>query len=115
MQVAITCRHGSLHADTRQHVTQKAEKLLTYFDRITAIQVTFDFANGAAQAEILVDAEHKHNFVAVESSPEAGVAFDLALAKMEQQLRKYKERIQNHRGGPSAGDVAGEPSEKAAD
>jgi len=109
VQVAITCRHGSLHAETREHVTQKAEKLLTFFDRITAIQVTFDFSNGEAQAEILVDAEHKHNFVASERATEAGVAFDAALAKMEQQLRKYKERIQNHRGAPTASDVAGEP------
>ena len=106
MQVAITCRHGSLHAETRTHVTEKAEKLLTYFDRITAIQVTFEFSNGSATAEVLVDAEHKHNFVATETAAEAGVAFDGALAKMEQQLRKYKERIQNHRGAPSASEVA---------
>lgn len=106
MQVAITCRHGNLHADTRDHVAQKAEKLLTFFDRITAIQVTFDFSNGAVLAEILVDAEHKHNFVATETSAEAGVAFDSALSKMEQQLRKYKEKIQNHRGAPSAAEVA---------
>ncbi|OYW24099.1 MAG: ribosomal subunit interface protein [Planctomycetales bacterium 12-60-4] len=108
MQVAIACRHGSLHAETREHVTQKAEKLLTYFDRITAIQVTFDFSNGEATAEILVDAEHKHNFVASEKAAEAGFAFDAALVKMEQQLRKYKEKIQNHRGGPTASDIAGE-------
>ena len=106
MQVAITCRHGNLHAETREHVSQRAEKLLTFFDRITAIQVTFDFANNQAQAEILVDAEHKHNFVATENAAEARVAFDGALSKMEQQLRKYKEKIQNHRGAPSASDVA---------
>lgn len=109
MQVAIACRHGSLHADTRAHVTQKAEKLLTYFDRITSIQITFDFSKGESIAEILVDAEHKHNFVATEHASEASVAFDGALAKMEKQLRKYKERIQNHHGAPSASDVAGAP------
>ena len=106
MQVAVTCRHGSLHAEAREHVVHKAEKLLTYFDRITAIQVTFDFSNAHAIAEILVDAEHKHNFVATETASEATVAFDGALGKMEQQLRKYKEKIQNHRGAPSASDVA---------
>lgn len=106
MQVAIACRHGNLHAETRDYVSHKAEKLLTFFDRITAIQVTFDFTNGNASAEILVDAEHKHNFVATETSAEARVAFDGAFQKMEQQLRKYKEKIQNHRGAPSASDVA---------
>lgn len=105
MQVAITCRHGHLHAETREHVSTKAEKLLTYFERISAIQVTFDFGNGQASAEILVDAEHKHNFVATDTAAEAGVAFDGALAKMEQQLKKYKEKIQDHRRDPSLGEL----------
>lgn len=106
MQVAITCRHGNLHSDARAHVAQKAEKLLTYFDRITAIQVTFDFTQDHVVSEILVDAEHKHNFVATETSPEATVSFDGAMNKMEQQLRKYKERIQDHKGTPSTGEFA---------
>jgi putative sigma-54 modulation protein len=97
VQVAISCRHGSIRPETHAYVTQKAEKLLTYFDRVTAIGVTFDFSNGVTKAEILVDAEHKHNFVAMESAPEAAAAFDGALHKMEQQIRKYKERIQDHR------------------
>uniref|UniRef100_A0A7C2K1B6 Ribosome-associated translation inhibitor RaiA n=1 Tax=Schlesneria paludicola TaxID=360056 RepID=A0A7C2K1B6_9PLAN len=100
MQVAIACRHGSLRPDTHDYVAQKAEKLLTYFDRVTAIGVTFEFSNGSATAEILVDTEHKHNFVAVESATEAAAAFDGALHKMEQQIRKYKEKLQDHRRTP---------------
>jgi len=103
--VAIACRHGSLHHDTQAYVTNKAEKLLTYFDRVTAITVTFDFDGLDVKAEILVDAEHKHNFVASETKPEAAVAFDGALQKMEQQIKKYKEKIQDHRRTPSVGDV----------
>lgn len=105
VQVAISCRHGTIRPETHDYVTQKAEKLLTYFDRVTAIGVTFEFSNGTTTAEILVDAEHKHNFVAVESSSEATVAFDGALHKMEQQIRKYKERIQDHRRAA----IPGEP------
>jgi ribosome-associated translation inhibitor RaiA len=33
-------------------------------------------------------------------------AVDLALAKLEGQLRRYKEKIQDHRRDPSAGEVA---------
>lgn len=105
MQVAIACRHGSLHHDTQAYVTHKAEKLLTYFDRVTAITVTFDFDGNNVKAEILVDAEHKHNFVASETNAEAAAAFDGALQKMEQQIRKYKEKIQDHRRTPAIGDV----------
>jgi putative sigma-54 modulation protein len=96
VQVAIACRHGTLRPDTHDYVVLKAEKLLTYFDRVTAIQVTFEFSNGTATAEILVDAEHKHNFVAREAAAEAATAFDAALHKMEQQIKKYKDRIQDH-------------------
>ncbi len=109
MQVAITCRHGTIHHDTQAYVTHKAEKLLTYFDRVTAIQVTFDFSNGSAMAEILVDAEHKHNFVSSETAAEATAAFDGALHKMEHQIKKYKEKIQDHRRTPPLNEVAGEP------
>ncbi len=103
VQVAIACRHGSLHHDTQAYVTHKAEKLLTYFDRVTAITVTFDFEGLNVKAEILVDAEHKHNFVASDTASEAAAAFDSALHKMEHQIKKYKEKIQDHRRTPPMG------------
>jgi putative sigma-54 modulation protein len=112
VQVAITSRHGTLQPTTHDYVVQKAEKLLTYFDRVTAIQVTFDFANGKSAVEILVDAEHKHNFVATDAADDAAVAFDAALHKMEHQIKKYKEKIQDHRRTPSIGDA--EPAGGAA-
>lgn len=98
MQVAITSRHGSVRDEVRAQISQKAEKLLTYFERVTAIQVTLDFDNkDFVRAEILVDAEHKHNFVAHADAPDSLAAFDGALHKMEQQIRKYKEKVQDHR------------------
>jgi putative sigma-54 modulation protein len=96
VQVAITTRHGTLSPSAQAHMTEKAEKLLTIFSRITAIQVTVNFEHAESVVEILVDAEHKHNFVASESNSDATVAFDTALHKMEQQIRKYKEKIQDH-------------------
>ncbi|MEZ6065028.1 MAG: HPF/RaiA family ribosome-associated protein [Planctomycetaceae bacterium] len=50
---------------TPKYITRKSEKLLTYFERVTAIEVTLGFEKASRlSAEILVDAEHKHNFVA---------------------------------------------------
>lgn len=105
MQVAITCRHGSINSSTQEYMTRKAEKLLTYFDRVTSIAVTVDFTNGKVAVEILVDAEHRHDLVAAETADEATAAFDLALHKMENQLRKYKEKIQDHKRGPGLSDL----------
>jgi putative sigma-54 modulation protein len=97
VQVAIACRHGSIKPDLNDYIRSKSEKLLTYFERVTAIQVTLDFDHENVNVEILVDAEHKHNFVARTEGGEAGATFDQALHKMEQQIRKYKEKVQDHR------------------
>ena len=106
MQVAITCRHGNLSDDLRARMRQKAEKLLTYFERVTAIGVTVDFADERVAVEILVDAEHKHDFVARDEGADVSATFDGALHKVEQQIRRYKEKIQDHRRDRSAGEVA---------
>jgi putative sigma-54 modulation protein len=97
VQVAITCRHGSIRDEVREYISTKAEKLLTYFERVTAIEVTVDFDNDHIRIEILVDAEHRHNFVARDEGPDVPGTFDRALHKMEQQIRKYKEKLQDHR------------------
>jgi putative sigma-54 modulation protein len=106
VQVAITCRHGSIGSSAQEYMTRKAEKLLTYFDRLTSISITIDFSNGKCTVEILVDAEHRHDLVAAETDDEATTAFDLALHKMEQQLRKYKEKIQDHKRGSGLSELS---------
>lgn len=97
MQVAITCRHGSVSDGLRDYITEKSEKLLKYFERVTAIQVTIDQGQNQNRVEILVDAEHKHNFVSHADGDEVKPNFHSALNKMEQQIKKYKEKIQDHR------------------
>jgi putative sigma-54 modulation protein len=106
VQVAITSRHGTLSPSANDHIARKAEKLLTFFDRITAINVTVDFSNDRINVEILVDAEHRHDLVASESGENVVAVFDAALHKMEQQLRKYKEKIQDHRRDPALNEIA---------
>jgi len=97
VQVAISCKHGQLNGNQQEYMTRKAEKLLTYFERVTAINVTATFDKGRVRVEILVDAEHKHNFVAYDIGDDVIPTFDVTLHKMEQQIKKYKERIQDHR------------------
>lgn len=97
MQVKVSSRHGTVRPEAREHITTKAEKLLTYFERVTEISVTVDFEHDKAAVEILVDTEHKHDFVATAEGDEVSSTFDAALHKMEQQVRKYKEKLQDHR------------------
>jgi putative sigma-54 modulation protein len=97
VQIAITCRHGNIRDDVREYINEKSQKLLTYFERVTAIQVTVDFNKDHVNVEIQVDTEHKHDFVAHDTGEEVPGTFDSVMHKMEQQIKKYKSKIQDHR------------------
>jgi putative sigma-54 modulation protein len=119
VQVAITCRHGSISDDVRDYISRKSEKLLTYFERVTSIQVTVDFENDRireerVKVEMLVDAEHRHNFVSSDVSEDVPSAFDKSLHKMEQQIRRYKEKLQDHRRDRPLNEVVGSELDEQA-
>ncbi|HVS35273.1 MAG TPA: ribosome-associated translation inhibitor RaiA [Gemmataceae bacterium] len=115
MQIKIAARHGHLNEATQQHIRDKAERLLTFFERLTMIEVTVDLKatverKDVKMVEIVVQAEHKHDLVAREQHADLIAAVDLAVDKLEGQLRRYKEKIQDHRRTPSTGRVAGAPA-----
>jgi len=106
VQIEIACRHGSIGEPVRNYIHEKAEKLLTFFERVTQIQVTFDFNGNRVKVEILVDAEHKHDFVAHYEGEDAQISFDQALHKIEHQIKRYKEQVQDHRRDRPLGELA---------
>ena len=111
MQVTVSARHGVLDDATQKMLQEKAEALLKYFDRLTAIGVTVDLhkerTDKRVGVEILAKAEHKHEFVAREQDEDMMAAFNLAADKIKMQLRHYKERLQDHRRDPSHNDAGG--------
>ena len=109
MQVKISARHGHISEATQQYIREKTEKLLHYFQRLMMIEVMVDLNEDLNTVEVLVSAEHKHDFVAVEKNKDLLAAVDLVVHKLEQQIRKYKEKIQDHRRTPPTGKVAGAP------
>jgi putative sigma-54 modulation protein len=108
VQIKISSRHGHLSEASQQFIREKVSKLPHYFERLTSIEVTVDLNNDHQKTvEILVSAEHKHDFVARESHMDALVAVDMVVEKLEGQLRRYKEKVQDHRRTPSTGEGAG--------
>ncbi|MBY0525010.1 MAG: ribosome-associated translation inhibitor RaiA [Gemmataceae bacterium] len=111
MEIKISARHGHLSEAHQTFIREKAQKLLHLFQRLTMIEVTVDLSDDLNKSvEFLVSAEHKHDFVARETHADLMAAVDLVEAKLEQQLRRYKEKIQDHRRRPPTGQVAGAPS-----
>ena len=105
MQIKISARHGHLSEEIQEHIREKAGKLLHFFQRIMMIEVVADLKNDDKEVEFLVSAEHKHDFVAKAHDKELLTAVDLVLDKLEGQIRKYKEKVQDHRRTPSVGEI----------
>lgn len=103
MQVNISARHGHLSPANQQKITEKVEKLNRYFDRVSAINVTIDLEyrenhHEAIKVEVHVSAERTEDFVASETADELFAALDGAVHKVEQQIKKHKEKtIDVHR------------------
>ncbi len=117
MQIKTSARHGHLSEETKQFIEAKANKLLHLFDRITMIEVTVDLQNDLKIVEFRVQTEHKHDMVARAEGHDLLAATDAVLHKLEVQLRRYKEKIQDHRRDQPTSKIAGpaeseQPSEE---
>lgn len=95
VQIQISTRHGHLSDVSQERIAAKAEKLLRIFERLTAIEVIVDLEDESTPSvDIKVSAEHKHDFVAHDKSSSLMASVDAVVHRLEQQLRKYKEKVQ---------------------
>lgn len=113
MQVAITCRHGSIRPDLREYMTRKSEKLVRYLDQVSEIDVTIEFEGPRVSVEMLVEIEGYHTIVAHVEGEDAGATFDKTLHKMEHQVHRYKEKRQDHRRDKTISEVVQAPEATA--
>jgi putative sigma-54 modulation protein len=103
VQIKISARHGTLSDETQSKIQEKVEKLTRYYERITAIEVTADLEHrDTPVVDIRVSVAHASDFVASEQAEELMVALDAVIHKLEQQIRKHKERTQDRHRGPGS-------------
>jgi putative sigma-54 modulation protein len=98
VQTTICARHGHLSQGTQDRIIEKVEVIRKFFDRLTAISVTVDLEHDERPIlEIRARAEHHDEFVAVAEAETIFAALDGAIEKMENQLRRFKERLKEPR------------------
>lgn len=103
MQIKVTTRHGHLTEEKQEKIVAKAEKLLRFFDRLTSIEVVVDLKEShALGVQINATLEHMHEFVAHDQSDNLLTAIESTVHKMEQQLKRHKDRLQHRNRDASA-------------
>lgn len=103
MQVNISTRHGQLSPASQETISEKVSKLTRLFERITGVEVTIDLEHtDKPEVELRVTAERTEDFIATDKSESLLAALDSTIHKMEQQLRKHKEKLKAHRNKGAA-------------
>jgi putative sigma-54 modulation protein len=98
VQINVSARHGHLSPASQSKISAKVSRLQRYFDRLTALDVTVDLENhNLPLVEIIAKAEHFHDMVSHETSADLWRSVDGAVQKLEQQLRKHKEKVRDHK------------------
>lgn len=100
MQVVTTARHFTLTAPMKERIEAKAGKLLKYYDRIQQIDVVVEKQDSAFTLEMIVNAEHRGEFVSRVTGPDINAALDTVVDKLERQLSDHKERFRNRKHPP---------------
>ena len=98
MQILTTTRHCELDQEVKLHAQQRLEKLGKFARDIREAHLTVTAERYRHSAEITLRL-NSHELVSREESTEARIAIDLAADRLEQQLRRFKEkRVGRKRG-----------------
>ncbi len=97
MQMNITFRHLEPIDSLKNYAREKVERVNKYLDKATEASVVLSVDRHIHQADITV---HSGTFVlrGKERSEDMYASIDLAMDKIERQLKRYKEKLKGHHG-----------------
>ncbi len=102
MLFIISGKHIDITEAIKSYAQEKTSRLPRYYNGINQIEVIIDGSEGGkTSVEIIARGEHSRVFVGTESGEDAHRCIDLAVHKLEKQLRrkKTKERNSKHTAG----------------
>lgn len=91
MQIHLTARHCELGADVRAFAQQRLEKLSKYDDAIREVRVIVSQERKFHTAEITLRA-HQQDVIITESHADPRAAIELAADRLEERVRRGKEK-----------------------
>ena len=96
MLFTISGKHIEVTEAIKKHAEEKTSKLPKYYDSINQVEVVIDESPGGnTDVQIIARGEHSKVFVVSETGEDAYKCIDIAVHKLERQLRKKKEKERN--------------------
>lgn len=101
MQVIVTFRHMEPTEGLRQHAEEKVQRVHKYLRRPIEVHVILAVEKQRHIAEVQLRANHL-NITATEETNDLYSAIDLAMGKIEQQVKKHTAKHKDHKGPNNA-------------
>jgi len=99
----ISGKHIEITEAMRRHAEEKTSKLPRYYNSINQVEVIIDGQPGGnTSVEVIARGEHSKVFVVTETGEDAYRCIDVAVHKLERQLRRKKGRERNNKHMGSA-------------
>lgn len=97
MQISISAQHLSVGKALHDYVESRTKEIVVkYFENAISASIHFSKENSHYTCNIIInDGINKHLIKSNSTSDEIYSSFDISIAKIEKQLRKYKDRIKS--------------------
>src|ERR1700748_493092 len=99
MQLSVTFRHMDSTDALRDYASEKIERIKKYFpDPIKAHVVLICDRGYNHTADVMLTLHNGLVIKGIETTEDMYSSIDLVMAKIERQVRRYKEKIRSHKG-----------------
>lgn len=105
MNINVTCRHMEVTDSLRDHATSRVTESLSEFPRVEDVHVILDVQKINHIAEVVIRAKNHIHVEAREETSDMYASIDAAVEKAHKQLRKRRDKIQDHKHVAGLGEL----------
>lgn len=98
MNLQISGHHIEVTPALREYVENKLDPVVRHFDRVTGVSVILSVDKLKQKAEVTLHVPGKDIFVE-EAAEDLYAAIDLMFDKLDRQVQKFKQKLQDHHRG----------------
>ena len=96
MQLNLSGHHLDITSSIRQHTSDKLIKIKHHFDNIMNVNMTLEVQKDLQKAEATIHVSGADLFAKAESN-DMYASIDQLINKLDSQIIKHKEKLNNHR------------------
>jgi putative sigma-54 modulation protein len=97
MSIEVTVRHADVNNDLQDYARHKAEMLIEDFPKVEYVRVILDVEKHRNIVDVFAQAKKHVRVEAKEMSDDMKASIDIAVDKVERQLRKLADRAHDHK------------------